>query len=245
MGNFEDDDFCIRAQLAGFRIWIADDAFVYHLGSRTFLGQSVDYAALMRKNLEIFRAKWFLRDEGNATDGIPYGSLLTRAFDPEYHRCPLTPREVASRAVSALEVAGAGRFNFLLAPDWKDPHHRWLQAIAEFVAAFPPEADVGLLIRIDPLVEADVARVVAHIERRAEGAGIDLAAGHKIIVVNDLVPPVNRAAVYRAAQAFIDTAPPGTFRYAREEARACGLTICEPSRSSLKLAVGLCALSDQ
>ncbi|MBC7339106.1 MAG: glycosyltransferase [Firmicutes bacterium] len=244
MGNFEDDDFCIRAQLAGFRIWIADDAFVYHLGSRTFLAQSIDYAALMRKNLEIFRAKWFLRDEGN-TDGIPYGSLLTRAFDPEYHRCPLTPQEVASRAVSALEVAGAGRFNFLLAPDWKDPRDRWLEAIAEFVAAFPPEPDVALLVRIDPLVEADVASVVAHIERRAESAGIDLAAGHKMIVVNDLVPPVNRAAIYRAAQAFIDTAPPGVFRYAREEARACGLTVCEPSRSSLELAARLGTPSGQ
>jgi GT2 family glycosyltransferase len=37
VGNFEDDDDCLRAIQAGFRAVIAGDAFVHHYGGRTFV----------------------------------------------------------------------------------------------------------------------------------------------------------------------------------------------------------------
>ncbi len=57
-GNFEDDDFCIRSQLAGFRIRIAVDAFIHHTGSQTFKGAKIDYRRAMQRNWELFKAKW-------------------------------------------------------------------------------------------------------------------------------------------------------------------------------------------
>src|ERR1017187_8236932 len=57
-GNFEDDDFCLRAQLAGFHIRIARDSFVHHTGSQTFAGEKIDYRLSMQRNWEIFRTKW-------------------------------------------------------------------------------------------------------------------------------------------------------------------------------------------
>lgn len=35
-GNFEDDDLCLRAALAGYRDLIAGDVFIHHYGSRSF-----------------------------------------------------------------------------------------------------------------------------------------------------------------------------------------------------------------
>jgi GT2 family glycosyltransferase/tetratricopeptide (TPR) repeat protein len=58
VGCFEDDDYCRRARQAGYRAVIARDAFVHHFGGRTFVGSGVDFAALMRKNEQLFRAKW-------------------------------------------------------------------------------------------------------------------------------------------------------------------------------------------
>jgi Flp pilus assembly protein TadD len=58
LGCFEDDDYCLRARRAGFRAVIARDVFVHHYGGRTFVGDGVDFAALMRKNAALFRAKW-------------------------------------------------------------------------------------------------------------------------------------------------------------------------------------------
>jgi GT2 family glycosyltransferase/glycosyltransferase involved in cell wall biosynthesis/tetratricopeptide (TPR) repeat protein/SAM-dependent methyltransferase len=57
-GCFEDDDFCRRALLTGYRAVIARDAFVHHFGGRTFIGTGVDFAGLMRRNERLYREKW-------------------------------------------------------------------------------------------------------------------------------------------------------------------------------------------
>jgi GT2 family glycosyltransferase/radical SAM superfamily enzyme YgiQ (UPF0313 family)/Tfp pilus assembly protein PilF/cyclopropane fatty-acyl-phospholipid synthase-like methyltransferase len=57
-GNFEDDDFCLRALLAGYRNIIAGDVFIHHYGSRTFIGNGIDYGSSMRGNRRIFVEKW-------------------------------------------------------------------------------------------------------------------------------------------------------------------------------------------
>ncbi len=61
IGNFEDDDYCLRAIDAGFRCVIARDAFVHHFGHRTFHAADVDLDGLLTRNAEKFRAKWGLR----------------------------------------------------------------------------------------------------------------------------------------------------------------------------------------
>ena len=57
-GNFEDDDYCLRAALAGFRNLIAGDVFIHHYGSRSFIGNRIDYASTMSGNRKLFDAKW-------------------------------------------------------------------------------------------------------------------------------------------------------------------------------------------
>jgi GT2 family glycosyltransferase/Flp pilus assembly protein TadD/SAM-dependent methyltransferase len=57
-GNFEDDDYCLRASLAGYRNMIAGDAFIHHYGSRTFIGNRIDYGSSLSGNRKIFVEKW-------------------------------------------------------------------------------------------------------------------------------------------------------------------------------------------
>lgn len=52
-GHYEDDDFCYRARLQGFRILIAGDVFVYHHGSATFSVQPE-----MQQQIEANRLKF-------------------------------------------------------------------------------------------------------------------------------------------------------------------------------------------
>lgn len=66
IGNFEDDDYCIRVLRAGYRLCVADGCFVFHYGSRTFLGMGlVDDAwrALIAENEARFQEKWQARPE--------------------------------------------------------------------------------------------------------------------------------------------------------------------------------------
>jgi GT2 family glycosyltransferase len=82
--GFEDDDYSIRAILAGFELRIARDVFIHHLGSRGQVDGGLDYSSLVREAWSVFQGKW----------GIPadmefdaYGSdrplhLPYRPFDP-------------------------------------------------------------------------------------------------------------------------------------------------------------------
>jgi len=58
LGNYEDDDFCLRAGKAGFKVVIAQDVFIHHFGSRTFAGNKVDYGVLLKENKRLFEQKW-------------------------------------------------------------------------------------------------------------------------------------------------------------------------------------------
>lgn len=58
IGNFEDDDFCLRATQAGYKLLIADDVFIYHYGSTTFKSAGVDYNKIIDINRQLFKKKW-------------------------------------------------------------------------------------------------------------------------------------------------------------------------------------------
>jgi GT2 family glycosyltransferase/tetratricopeptide (TPR) repeat protein/glycosyltransferase involved in cell wall biosynthesis len=65
IGNFEDDDYCLRAREAGYRLVIERDAFVHHFGGATFIGAKVDHGAVMRENERLFLEKWAERVQGS------------------------------------------------------------------------------------------------------------------------------------------------------------------------------------
>lgn len=58
-GHYEDDDYCYRARLAGYRLFIAGDAVVHHHGSMSFRkqGQS-NMDTLVETNYRKFVDKW-------------------------------------------------------------------------------------------------------------------------------------------------------------------------------------------
>lgn len=58
-GNYEDDDFCLRAQLAGFKTVIAKDVFIHHFGSKSFKADGEKkYAERLEINKQKFVSKW-------------------------------------------------------------------------------------------------------------------------------------------------------------------------------------------
>jgi GT2 family glycosyltransferase/Flp pilus assembly protein TadD len=57
-GNFEDDDFCLRAAIAGYRNVIAGDVFIHHVGSASFRGNNLDYISSLSDTGAYFRDKW-------------------------------------------------------------------------------------------------------------------------------------------------------------------------------------------
>jgi GT2 family glycosyltransferase len=62
LGNYEDQDYCRRALEAGFRLLIANEVYVHHFGSRSFLENRIPYREILNKNRQLFEAKWALNE---------------------------------------------------------------------------------------------------------------------------------------------------------------------------------------
>lgn len=60
-GGFEDYDFCLRVKQAGYRIMIAEDVFIYHIGGLGYTQNNLDYDKLRAQNVQIFIDKWCRR----------------------------------------------------------------------------------------------------------------------------------------------------------------------------------------
>jgi GT2 family glycosyltransferase len=72
-GNFEDDDYCLRAALAGYRNLVAGDVFIHHHGSASFKGNGIDFSRAMTGNQGLFSRKW----SGPFTDETLAKQILT------------------------------------------------------------------------------------------------------------------------------------------------------------------------
>lgn len=107
-GYFEDDDFCLRCQLAGYKTVIAEDVFVHHYGSTTFneiFGKETD--SIYRVNKQKFAEKWGGTPEEIWIEGK---KLLTNEYRVE-NKKTIT----AENLVAALELLEQKEFGQALA----------------------------------------------------------------------------------------------------------------------------------
>lgn len=58
IGNFEDDDLCLRALREGYELYIAKDSFVHHYGSVTFKNSPINFNQLLYTNQTKLYEKW-------------------------------------------------------------------------------------------------------------------------------------------------------------------------------------------
>jgi GT2 family glycosyltransferase/Flp pilus assembly protein TadD len=101
-GNYEDDDFCLRAAIEGFTNLVAVDVFVHHFGSATFRGNLIDHTATMGANRSLFRQKWSQPIEDAAYERKV--ALLKLREKVEAHFCQERP--VAEGVAGLVSLAG-------------------------------------------------------------------------------------------------------------------------------------------
>lgn len=62
LGNFEDDDYCMRINLKKLRLAIDNTVFIHHYGHQTFRENEISYAKTLEANKVKFMRKWNLTD---------------------------------------------------------------------------------------------------------------------------------------------------------------------------------------
>ncbi len=100
-GNYEDDDYCLRAQLAGFKTVIALDVFIHHYGSASFTAEGNEkYRKLLETNRKKFIEKW------GATPDEIWLKKTAKLKDAEIN-IPIEPNnfaELVNKANEAIQV---------------------------------------------------------------------------------------------------------------------------------------------
>lgn len=97
-GNYEDDDYCLRAQLGGFKIVIARDVFIHHFGSQSFSVKGTRwFEEVLRVNREKFIKKWNIKPEeiGRKTPRLKQQSIFYPVLSDEF-------REAVERALFCI-----------------------------------------------------------------------------------------------------------------------------------------------
>ncbi len=61
IGNYEDDDYCMRIHGQGGKLAYDNTVFIHHYGSQTFQKNKLNYRKIMEKNKEKFRKKWGIK----------------------------------------------------------------------------------------------------------------------------------------------------------------------------------------
>ncbi|HVA38750.1 MAG TPA: glycosyltransferase family 2 protein [Candidatus Dormibacteraeota bacterium] len=182
-GNFEDDDYCVRARLAGYKIWMADDVFIHHFGHRTFAAQKIDYAATMSRNWSIFAAKYGLEPEYRG--GYEMRRVLDRPFDPQRHRVALD-RYARPESLDELPARRKGRLHAVV-----DGEAAWQPLTAflrRYARAFTPEDPVDVVVW--DLAGLGAATLRRRIERLAEREGVAVERLAEVYVSASGTPPV-------------------------------------------------------
>jgi len=106
-GNYEDNDYCLRARLAGYEALVVRDCFVHHFGSRSFAAAGIDYERQILRQWDVFKAKWGIPATTPFNGPVDLGGILARGFDPAAHfqRLPAPP-EAAPQRRSAEPARG-------------------------------------------------------------------------------------------------------------------------------------------
>lgn len=119
VGNFEDDDLCLRLRVAGYRLGLAQHVFVYHHNNSTFKANRIDHRAIMSRNAMIFADRARLAAEAASPPARHWPRrsmldisvvILARNEAPTGSSAALerTLRSLANQTVMNFEIIGPG-----------------------------------------------------------------------------------------------------------------------------------------
>ncbi len=58
IGNYEDDDLCLRVRQKGYAIMVDEGTFIHHFGSQTFKANGIDIGQSLDEKGKVFKEKW-------------------------------------------------------------------------------------------------------------------------------------------------------------------------------------------
>lgn len=121
-GNYDDDDWCLRIRIAGYRILIVRSSFVYHIGSVTFREETPECDFENQK--QKFLRKWQIKCCEER-----YKALEKKDYNKKEYYIPVKINEYEYENTKHLEkISGV-----LVVADWSNKASNWLRVINQLL----------------------------------------------------------------------------------------------------------------
>jgi GT2 family glycosyltransferase len=98
--GFEDDDYTLRALVAGFKAMIANDVYIHHTGGPQATGDP-EYNLRLLQAWTVFKRKWGIPRELECGQAYDVASICARPFDRHQHYVPIPPASAIAPMVYA------------------------------------------------------------------------------------------------------------------------------------------------
>lgn len=134
VGNFEDDDLCLRLRVAGYRLGVAQHVFVFHHNNATFEANRIDHARQMAENAAIFAGRARVLSE--AAGGIVRRWPKRAAAEVSVVIHP-QERGLLERTLRSLENQTVQGFEILAPGHGQGPSRAWVAHVMEGDVLYP------------------------------------------------------------------------------------------------------------
>lgn len=228
LGNFEDDDFCRRAIIAGFKVAITDFVFVHHFRNVSFnLMGSRQYKELLDNNNKKFFRKWGIPEESAAKKCYSSHDFKETSFEHENHYIPFNNNEYLKQDILPVSIDGAKRFSILSIPEWSSDKNGWMKVIDAYINTFNKGDDTTLLFYLDTSIEASEDKAGLKIESYLKTKGLSTDDVPDIMILALPIPFLKRGTLYKSVDLLMTT---GDFmdHLHTMEAVQCGIMVVSP-----------------
>ncbi|MCF8567762.1 glycosyltransferase family 2 protein [Alicyclobacillus tolerans] len=200
IGNYDDDDWCLRARLAGYKIALVGASFVEHVGHATFQLDTEQFKNSLNVNAMKFELKWDIMEISNHSGSYTrHGVVLHQQFSRARHYIPISAEQFSSSRKPYYPRSSNQR-RFLIGADWTSSQSEWRESLSSVLM---DHDDIEVCLWA-PKSHFDVKQVTNHIQAHVSSLGIHVASRHIIFTVFDSeVPFVDSLRVLRSADEIV------------------------------------------
>ena len=200
IGNFDDDDWCLRARIAGYKIAIVGGAFVQHVGHATFRLNVGEQSASLSINARKFARKWDIEDAGNPEGAYSRaGTVRHTRYDRDFHFIPVD--------YTGFSFPGSAYFpktvdlkRILFVADWTSPVSEWIPAMSQLLRRI---SSIEVCFWI-PLRYFKRDEVLTEIQKHVLSSGVDTRSqGIEFVVFSEDTPHVDTLRVMKSTDAIV------------------------------------------
>lgn len=220
IGGCDDDDWSLRARMAGYKLAVCGGSFVYHIGSATYKTDG-DWNATLSPKVVRYGRKWDLAMNNNRGSFSVAGAIQHTPYRRDTHFIPVQSIDFSQSDAPFYPRNGAGT-RLLLVTDWTDPQYHWGPVLYQYLAEMNEGDEIALWIpasHYDPDETAErLDKVVAEVGNKPMP---------EVTVCIDPVPPVRLLRVLKSFDGLIAVPADCVNRSLSFMAKQIGLPVIE------------------